>query len=67
MAAEDYISDFFDDYENEVECKFCGIGPLQWEECRGAHNRKKWVLIDEDGNIHDCRGAATSDEFPSEV
>lgn len=50
----------------EVRCKLCGVRGLIWEEARGEHNRKKYVLTDEDGNIHDCRNpvVAPLSDFP---
>lgn len=72
MAAEDWLPDCFDPYDEDeygdgaVTCKFCGEDGLMWEEARGLHNRKRWVLVDERGDIHDCPkrpGAAPSDEF----
>lgn len=41
--------------EIETRCKYCCERGLFWEEARGEHNQKKWVLVDEDGNIHACK------------
>ncbi len=50
--------------ENEIRCKYCRKRDLLWQEGRGEHNRKKWVLVDENGDIHDCRKAVSVDDFP---
>lgn len=63
--AEDEGYDGFDEGAiHEVRCKFCKEHWLYWEEVRGEHNRKKWVLLDEDGNIHDCRRPVKPSDFP---
>lgn len=66
MAAEDYLPFDFceDDIDFFVTCKNCNKPALSWEEVRGRYNRKKWVLVDGAGDIHDCRGAASAEEFP---
>jgi hypothetical protein len=56
-----------DDWQNEdgITCKFCGENYLTWEEVRGPHNRKHWVLVNEKGDIHDCRRSETeATDFP---
>lgn len=54
-----------DGYKGEKACKFCRAGPLEWQEARtNPGNRKKWVLIDPHGAIHDCRRAAAPSDFP---
>lgn len=45
-----------------TECKFCSCDGLHWEKPRGEHNRAEWMLIDEDGEPHDCR-AGSADDF----
>lgn len=63
--AEDEGYDGFDEDDlHEVRCKYCRERGLYWEEARGEHNRKKWVLVDEDGNIHDCRKPVKLTAFP---
>jgi hypothetical protein len=58
------FDDEHSDYPGSVCCKFCGYGPFEWQEARGEKNRKRWVLVDVAGNIHDCRSVAGPDEFP---
>ena len=56
------------DYSGKV-CKRCGADELYWEEARGPHNRKRWVLMERTGQIHVCPdapSAAAADEFPIE-
>lgn len=64
--ADDYDwGDLYDgDEEREVRCKFCRKRDLFWQEGRGEHNRKKWVLVDEYGDIHDCRKPVKLSDFP---
>lgn len=54
--------------ENEVRCKACGARDLFWEEARGEHNRKCWVLVTGEGDVHRCpayrRVEAKLDDFP---
>jgi len=50
MSAEDYFDEYGYDYNEEVECKFCGKGGLSWEEGCGG-----WVLLDRKGEIHKCK------------
>lgn len=60
-----------DEYQDaeEVRCKHCRERDLFWEEARGDHNRKKRVLVDEDGNMHDCpafrKPVASDEDFPA--
>lgn len=54
MAVEDYF-DFSElDTEGEIECKYCGADELHWEQARGPHREKRWVLMEENGAIHCC-------------
>ena len=57
MAAEDYFDpyDFDEDDEDGIVCKYCGESQLEWQQVRDQHNRKRWILIDTDGNVHDCK------------
>lgn len=70
----DELERFFDRVDREdleddagIECKHCGLDLLYWEEGRGEHNRKRWVLIDSrTGEPHNCiayASSATADEF----
>ena len=69
MAAEDYLPDaLFGSYAEEgtITCKRCGADDLHWEEARGEHNEKRWVLLEFDDSVHCCPnapGAASADEF----
>lgn len=69
MAAEDWLN--LDDFEIEgsnTVCKRCGANDLHWEEARGPHNRKRWVLMEWNEEIHICPDApraASADEFPT--
>ena len=55
---DDYEPELDDEYEGAVSCKHCGYGPLDWH-----HTGVRWVLLDDDSKIHDCRGTASIDEF----
>lgn len=49
----------FDEEPREVTCKFCGKTGLRW------HEGQQWALVTKRGAIHDCRGPANVDEFPT--
>jgi hypothetical protein len=56
-----------DDSAYTRSCSRCGAFELHWEEARGDHNRKRWVLMEADGSIHCCSdtwSAATPSDFP---
>lgn len=71
MAVEDWV-DFSDDWDEteprERDCWRCGAEELHWEEARGPHNEKRWVLVERSGSIHCCPEVrpAEADEFPIE-
>lgn len=63
----EYEEEYGDQDESEVRCKHCGERDLFWEEARGPHNRKRWVLVTGEGEIHKCpayRAEATAADFP---
>ncbi len=64
LARYGYPDDEMPEPEDEVVCKFCDTPYLRWEEARGEHNRKTWVLVDMGGRIHDCRKRISLDDFP---
>ena len=69
MAIEDWIDFSYldEDYDPEADitCKFCGQQGLMWERGVDEHNRKRWHLLDQEGNIHECRAAPVSlNSFP---
>ena len=49
----------------EVRCNRCRERGLYWREVRNAYRRVRWILVDEDGNPHNCpkRNTASIDEF----
>lgn len=62
--ADDFSSWADDQLDREPKfCDFCGYGPLEWAEIRGLHNRKKWALFTDRGEIHNCRVADPDEEF----
>jgi hypothetical protein len=71
--ADEAIDRLFDDYdggydEQDITCKRCGADELYWEEARGEHNEKRWVLMEYNGSVHVCPNApsaADADEFPT--
>lgn len=67
MKQHDLFDDLdFTDLADEYTCKYCNADDLHWEEARGAHNKKSWVLCEDDDTIHHCPGmpsAASADEF----
>ncbi len=70
MAAEDYFDPYGgpeDDEESDIRCKYCHERYLYWEEARGERNQKKFVLMNEDGSIHNCpafgSATASAEEF----
>lgn len=72
--ADMLIDRMLDDYdggydEQDITCKLCGADELAWEEARGEHNRKRWVLVERNGSVHACPNApsaADANEFPIE-
>lgn len=55
MAAEDWFDpyDYWDGDDGDddgVTCKYCGEPNLAWFSEDG-----KWVLVDEDGELHRCK------------
>ena len=55
MAAEDHLFPYDPDDERtgEVNCRFCGEGPLEW-----LHNGMGWILVDGAGKRHRCKAGA---------
>jgi len=51
MAIEDWIdtSDYWDDEDRAVSCKFCDEYPLYWEKIESG-----WRLFNEGGEPHTC-------------
>ncbi len=51
--------------DEEIRCKYCHERYLHWEEGRGEHNQKVFMLLNEDGSAHNCPAyaKATADEF----
>lgn len=53
-----------DEFDDGIACKYCHEAGLEWVEARiQPGNQKKWQLVDEDGNIHECRSVAQDHEF----
>lgn len=51
----DAESEWQDDEPKLVSCKYCQTENLVWEEARGEHNEKRWVLMTYFGEPHACR------------
>lgn len=65
FPSDEQMDAYGEDLElTEVRCRYCCERGLRWEETRGNMNRKKWVLVDEDGSIHDCRKPPKLTAFP---
>ena len=67
-AIDRMLFDSYDGDEGTITCKRCGADELHWEEARGEHNEKRWVLMECTGQIHVCPNApsaASADEFPT--
>jgi hypothetical protein len=45
-------------YADNVTCRYCGTGGLEW-----AFTGKRWVLMNDDGEIHVCNRTASPDDF----
>ena len=71
MSEDDWGLDLFDAYddpgnEDGTACKYCGEDGLEWGEVFDGHDRKRWRLFDQRGEIHNCRkrpGPGAPDEF----
>jgi hypothetical protein len=40
--------------DEEIRCKYCNERYLRWDEARGERNQKVFVLVTEDGAVHNC-------------
>ena len=51
--------------DEEIRCKYCRERYLHWEEARGERNQKLFVLMNEDGSVHQCAAfaPASASEF----
>lgn len=63
MSAEDYF--FGDESEPDLvpRCRYCRDEELEWARVR-IGDKIVWRLVDDDGEVHNCRAqAAQDDEF----